>query len=136
MVDAEIYLKTNPDGTYNFSDMAKPDKPQDQKDDKEKVAGLPVALNVKNITIKNAKLGYVDAMGKLQKADVIMNAELKINGLSQNALSSSGSFDITIAEALLKDGNKSFKDIKTAGTYNIDVDLAAKQVTIHSVDLD
>jgi uncharacterized protein involved in outer membrane biogenesis len=136
MVDAEIYLKTNPDGTYNFSDMAKPDKPQDQKDDKEKVAGLPVALIVKNITIKNAKLGYVDAMGKLQKADVIMNAELKINGLSQNALSSSGSFDITIAEALLKDGNKRFKDIKTAGTYKIDADLAAKQVTIHSIDLD
>ncbi|MEQ8202809.1 MAG: AsmA family protein [Smithellaceae bacterium] len=136
IVDAEIYLKTNPDGTYNFSDMAKPDKTQDEKDDREKVAGLPVTLNVKDITIKNAKLGYTDAMGKLQKADVIMNAELKINGLSPNALSSSGSFDITIAEALLKNGNKSFKDIKTAVRYKIDADTAAKQVTIHSIDLD
>ena len=126
IVDAEIYLKTNPDGTYNFSDMAKPDKTQDEKDDREKVAGLPVTLNVKDITIKNAKLGYTDAMGKLQKADVIMNAELKINGLSPNALSSSGSFDITIAEALLKNGNKSFKDIKTAVRYKIDADTAAK----------
>lgn len=136
IVDPEIYLKTNPDGTYNFSDMAKPDKPQDQKDDKEKAAGLPVTLNVKEITIKNAKLSYADATGKLKKADVIMNAELKINGLSRNALSSSGSFDITIVEALLKDGNKSFKDIKTDVRYKIDADMAAKQVTIHSIDLD
>ncbi len=136
IVDAEIYLKTNPDGTYNFSDMAKPDKTQDEKDDREKAAGLPVTLNVKDITIKNAKLGYVDALGKLQKAAVIMNAELKINGLSPNALSSSGSFDITMVEALLKDGNKSFKDIKTAVRYKIDADMAAKQVTVHSIDLD
>jgi len=136
IVDAEIYLKTNPDGTYNFSDMAKPDKTRDEKDDREKAAGLPVTLNVKDITIKNAKLGYADATGKLQKAVLIMNAELKINGLSPNALSSSGSFDITIVEALLKDGNKSFKDIKTDGRYKIDADMAAKQVTVHSIDLD
>lgn len=136
IVDAEIYLKTNPDGTYNFSDMIKPDKTQDEKDDRGKAAGLPVTLNVKDITIKNAKLGYVDATGKLKKADVIMNAELKINGLSPNALSSSGSFDITIVEALLKDGNKSFKDIKADVRYKIDADMAAKQVIIHSIDLD
>ncbi len=136
IVDAEIYLKANPDGTYNFSDLVKSDKPQDPKEEKEKAAGLPVDLNVKDITIKNAKLGYIDAVGKLKKADVILNAELKIAGLSKNALSSEGSFDATLAEALLKDGNKSFKDIKTAVHYKIDVDMTAKQITVYSIDAD
>ncbi|MGA2782506.1 MAG: AsmA family protein [Smithella sp.] len=136
IADVEIYVKTNPDGTYNFSDMVKKDKTQDQKNEKEKTAGLPIDLNVKNIEIKNAKLGYVDTIGKLKKADVIMNAELKITGLSKNTLSSEGSFDATIADALLKDGNKNFKDIKTAIRYKIDLDMASKQITIHSMNLD
>jgi len=135
IVDAEIYVKTNPDGTYNFSDMAKPAAAPGAKEDREKAAGLPVTLNVKDIAIKNAKLGYADAAGALQKADVILNADLKITGLSENALSTSGSFDVTLAEAKLKDG-KSFKDMKAAVRYKIDADLAARQVTIHSLDLD
>lgn len=136
IVDAEIYLKANPDGTYNFSDLVKSDKPQEPEDEKEKAAGLPVDLNVKNISIKNAKLGYVDDLGKLKKADAILNADLKITGLSQNALSSEGSFDTTLTEALLKDGNKSFKDIQTAVRYKMDIDVAAKQITVHSIDAD
>jgi uncharacterized protein involved in outer membrane biogenesis len=136
IVDVEIHLKTNPDGTYNFSDMAKTGNLQDQKDEKEKAAGLPVNLNVKEITIKNAKLSYVDTAGKLKKADVIMNAELGITGLSKNTLSSEGSFDSTVVEALLKDGNKIFKDIKTNVRYKIDLDMDTKQVTVHSIDAD
>lgn len=134
--DVEVYLKANQDGTYNFSDVVKSDKPQDQKDEKEKTTGLPIDLNVKDIEIKNSKLDYVDAVGKLKKANVIMNAELKITGLSKNTLSSEGSFDTTIAEALLKEGNKTFKDIKTNVHYKIDVDMSSKQVVIHSIDLD
>jgi AsmA protein len=136
IADVEVYLKANPDGTYNFSDMVKSQKTQDRKEEKEKTAGLPIDLNVKDIEIKNAKLGYVDTMGKLKKADVIMNAELKITGLSKNALSSEGSFDATIADVLLKDGNKNFKDIKIAIRYKIDLDMASTQITIHSMNLD
>jgi len=132
---AEIYLKTNPDGTYNISDMAKPAASPSSKEDREKAAGLPVTLNVRDIAIKNAKLGYADAAGKLQKADVIANAELKIEGLSEKVLTSSGSFDVTLAEAQLKDG-KRFKDMKAAVRYKIDADLAARQVAIHTLDLD
>lgn len=136
ITDVEVYLKANQDGTYNFSDMVKSNKPQDQKDEKEKTAGLPIDLNVKDIEIKNSKLDYVDAVGKLKKADIIMNAELKITELSKNTLSSEGSFDTTIAEALLKEGNKTFKDIKTNTRYKIDVDISSKQVVIHSIDVD
>ena len=132
--DVEMNLQANPDGTYNFSDMAKKDKPEEPKD--KKTGGLPMDLNVKDIAIKNAKMHYVDALGKLKKADVMMNAELKITGLSKNALSSEGSVEMTIAEALLKDGNKVFKDIQTSAQYQIDVDMEKKQVIIHSMDLD
>jgi uncharacterized protein involved in outer membrane biogenesis len=134
IVDVEVYLKANPDGTYNFSDMVKQDNSQGPKENKKKDADLPIELNIKDVTIKNAKLGYVDEIGKLRKANVVMNAELKITGLSKNALSSEGSIDTAIAEALLKD--KVLKNIKTSARYKIDVDMAAKQVTVHSIDLD
>jgi uncharacterized protein involved in outer membrane biogenesis len=135
IVDAEIYVKTNPDGTYNFSDMAKPAATPSTKEDREKAAGLPVTLNVKDIAIKNAKLSYAAATGGLQKADVIANADLKIAAPSPNALSSSGSFDVTLAQVIMKDG-KSYKDLKATVSYKIDADLAAKALTIHSIDLD
>jgi len=133
IADVEIQLKANPDGTYNFSDMAKTGKLQEEK---EKAAGLPVNLNVKGITIRNAKLSYVDTAGKLKKADVIMNAELGITGLSKNILSSEGSFESIVAEALLKDGNKIFKDIKMDVRYKIDLDMDTKKVTVHSINAD
>lgn len=134
VADVEIYLKANPDGTYNFSNMIKKDRLQEQKDESAKAAGLPVNLSVKDITIRNAKVGYINATGGLKKADVIVNAEMKITGLSGNALSSEGSIDTTIAEAQLK--NKVFKNIRTAARYKIDVDMEAKNVTLHSLDLD
>lgn len=136
IVDVEIQLKANPDGTYNFSDMAERSKVQDQEDGAEKAAGLPVKLNVKGITIRNAKFSYVDTAGKLKKADVIMNAELGITGLSKNILSSEGSFDSIVAEALLKNGNKIFKDIKMDVRYKIDLDMDTKQVTVYSINAD
>jgi hypothetical protein len=137
VADVELSIRANADGTYNFSDMIKKGKPEipEEKVD-EKAAGLPLDLNVRNIAVKNAKISYTDAAGKLKKADVIVNADLKITGLSQNALSSEGTVDVAIAEVLLKEGNKALKDITVSGRYNIGLDMAAGQVSVHSVDLD
>lgn len=139
VADVELYIRANADGTFNFSDMIKKDKPEvpeEEGDEKEKTAGLPLDLNVRNIAVKNATLGYTDAAGKLKKADILLNADLKIAGLSPTALSSEGSVDVTIIEALLKEGNKTFKNIAASGRYKIDLDMAASQVTVHRVDLD
>lgn len=133
--DVELYVRANADGTYNFSDMIKKEKP-DQKDEKEKSAGLPLDLNVRNIAIKNAKLGFTDAAGKLNKADILVNADLKIAGMSPTVISSEGSVDITIVEARLKEGNRTFKDIPLSGRYKIDLDTKASEVTVHSADLE
>ncbi|MDI6743550.1 MAG: AsmA family protein [Smithella sp.] len=137
VADVELSIRANADGTYNFSDMIKKGKPEIPEEEvDEKAAGLPLNLNVRNIAVKNAKIGYTDAAGKLKKADVIVNADLKVTGISQNALSSEGTVDVAIAEVLLKEGNKAFKDIAVTGRYNIDLDMAAGQVSVHSVDLD
>ncbi len=136
ITDAEINVKVNPDGTYNFSDMARTDQPREIKEEEKGASGLPVALNVKTIRIENAKLAYTDPMGKLQKADVVLQAELILTGHSANALSSSGSFEVTLAQAVLKDKKTILKDLRTTARYNLDVDMAAKRLTLHSVDLD
>jgi len=130
--DTEIHVMANPDGTYNFSDMVKPGKMEEKE--KEKAAGLPVNLNVKSISIKNARLNYTDAAGKLKKADLLANAEMSITGISKSMLSSEGSLNTVLSEALLKDGGKTFKDVKMDARYKIDMDMEAKQITVHSID--
>jgi len=129
--DTEIRVLANPDGTYNFSDMVKPGK-MDEKE-REKAAGLPVNLNVKNISIKNARLNFTDAAGKLKKADLLVNVEMSITGISRNLLSSEGSLKTLLAEAVLKEG-KTFKDVKMDARYRIDADMESKQITVHSID--
>jgi len=129
--DTEISVIANPDGTYNFSDMIKPGKMEEKE--KEKAAGLPVNLNVKSISMKNTRLDYTDRAGKLRKAELLVNAELSIKGISKNVLSSEGSLNSILTEALLKDG-KAFKDVKMDARYRMDMDMEAKQVTLHSLD--
>ncbi|MDD3847810.1 MAG: AsmA family protein, partial [Smithellaceae bacterium] len=136
ITDAEISVKVNPDGTYNFSDMARTDKPEEIKEEEKGASGLPVALNVKTIRIENAKLGYADPMGKLQKADVVLQAELNLTGHSPSALSSSGSFEVTLAQAVVKDKKTTLKDLRTTARYSLDADMEAKRLTLHFVDLD
>lgn len=136
ITDAEINVKVNPDGTYNFSDMARTDKPEEIKEEEKGASGLPVALNVKTIRIENAKLGYADPMGKLQKADVVLQAELILTGHSPTALSSSGSFEVTLAQAVVKDKKTTLKDLRTTARYSLDADMEAKRLTLHFVDLD
>lgn len=130
--DTEIHVTANPDGTYNFSDMVKPGKMEEKE--KERAAGLPVNLDVKSISVKNARLIYTDAAGKLKKADLLANAELSITGISKNMLSSEGSLNTLLSEARLKDGGKTLKDIKMDARYKIDMDMEAKQVTVHSIN--
>ena len=136
VVEPEVHLKKKPDGSYNFSDITKTGEHPDQKDRKEVLSGLPVDLNVKSITIKDAKIDYSDPDGKLKKADVIMNAELGMSGLSSKALSSQGDFSFTVKEALLKDGKQPIKNITSDITYKIGMDMASRKITIHSLDAD
>lgn len=132
VADTEVNVIANPDGTYNFSDMAKPGEMKEEE--KEKAAGLPVNLSVKDISIKNARLVYSAASGKLKKADVLVNAEMAITGISKSALSSEGSLKTLLTEAILRDGGKTFKDINLDARYKIDVDMDEKNISIHSID--
>lgn len=131
IADTQVNVIANPDGTYNFSDMAKPGEMKEEE--KERAAGLPVNLNVKSISIKNARLVYSDNSGNLKRADLLVNAEMAVTGLSKSALSSEGSLKTVLAEALLKEGKK-FKDIQMDVRYRIGVDMDAGQVSLSSID--
>lgn len=131
LIDPTVRVTKNPDGTFNFSDMA---KAAPEKERKETAAGLPLSLNVERISVENARLTYADAAGgALSKADLLLNAELGISASSEKALSSEGGLKLAALSAVLKDG-KTFKDLRTEATYKIDLNLESGQVTIHSVD--
>ncbi len=132
--DADVFLKVNPDGTYNFSDLFKKDESKTPDEDADKKAGLPVALNVENIKIKNVKIHYAARAGKLKKADVALDAEMKVAGRSSDVLSSEGWIHAAVIEIALKD--KMLKNMETAARYRIDADMAAKQIVVQQLDLD
>jgi AsmA protein len=136
IVDPEILIKKNPEGSYNFSDVAKSGEISKDKGAKEGTSALPFALSVKTIAIRNAKINYTDLAGKVQKADIVLNAELDITGLSAQSLKSEGGFDILLSEAILKNRKQPVKDIKTDITYKVDVDMASKKITVHSLAAD
>lgn len=131
LVAPAVSVMKNPDGTFNFSDMA---KAAPEKEQEETAAGLPLSLDVDRISIENARLTYADASGgALKKADLLLNAELGIKALAEKALSSEGSIRLAALSAVLKDG-KTFKDLRTEATYKIDLDPEPGQITIHSVE--
>ena len=136
IVDPEIHLKKSTDGSFNFSDIAKSGEISKDKESKEGPAALPLTLSVKTIAIRNAKIDYTDLAGKVQKADIKLNAELGVAGLSAQALKSEGEFEILLNEAILKDRKQPIRDIKTAVTYKVEVDMASKKITVHSLAAD
>jgi uncharacterized protein involved in outer membrane biogenesis len=131
LIGPEIMVKRGPDGVFNFSDIGKKEEAQKEQGKKE----LPENLNVQSISLQNAKIIYIDSIGKMQKADLLLNAELSVSGLLKKALSSEGSLILVVQNAFLK-GGKTLKDIRTDIKYKIDLDPTAKQVNIHDFDID
>ena len=133
IANAQINVKANADGTYNFSDIVKPGKVEE--DEKEKAAGLPVNLNVKSISLENLKISYTAPAGKLARADAVVDAEMAITGASRNTLSSEGAIKAVVAQAVLREGNRTLKDVKAEAKYNVSLDMEAKQASVNSIDL-
>jgi uncharacterized protein involved in outer membrane biogenesis len=106
LIGPEIMVKRGPDGVFNFSDIGKKEEAQKEQGKKE----LPENLNVQSISLQNAKIIYLDSIGKMQKADLLLNAELSVGGLLKKALSSEGSLILVVQDAFLK-GGKTLKDI-------------------------
>jgi uncharacterized protein involved in outer membrane biogenesis len=133
IANARVNIQTKADGTYNFTDMVKPGKVEEQE--KEKTAGLPVNLNVKNIAIKNMKISYTDPDGKLAKADAVVNAEMEITGTSGTSFSSEGTIKGVVTQAVLPERNKTLKDINAEIKYKAALDMEAKQAALNALDI-
>ena len=136
LVNARLSVYKNADGTFNFSDISRRSDRQGPKDQTPDGSGLPVALNVRSLSLKNTVIDYAEPAGKLLKARIIINADLGITSPSAGILSSEGSFRFTVSEALLKDKLRPLKDLTSEGTYKVDLDLSSKKVTIQEVRAD
>lgn len=135
IIDPEVHIKKYPDGSFNFSGMARTggtgkegEKPE------EKTSSLPVTLAVKAVSIKNAVIDYSEPEGDVKNVKLSINAALDIKGLSRKVLASEGKFEINILEVLLKDGRQPFGEIRTETVYDMEVDLASKKLTVNSLN--
>ncbi len=135
IIDPEVHIKKYPDGSFNFSDMARAGGAgQEGKKPEEKTSSLPVTLAVKAVSIKNAVLDYYEPAGDIKNVKLSINAALDIKGLSREALASEGKFKINILEVSLKDGRQPFGEIRTETVYDIEVDLASEKLTVNSLN--
>ena len=133
--DSELYLHKRADGSFNFSDIPGSDETADKAGEK-KGSGLPVSMDIDKVSIRNARIKYTDAEGKLKEADIFLNAELAIEGISGNILSSAGELKIRVAEAWLKDSQQPLREISSALRYKADADRVSGKINLHSLDGD
>jgi len=130
LVNARLRVQKNADGTFNFSDIGRHPGKEGTKGQPSESQGLPVALNVRSLTLKNAVMEYAEPAGKLQKARIVIDANLGIASPSSGMISSAGNFQLTAVEAVLKDNPRPLKDLAAEGTYKIDLNMSSKRVDI------
>jgi len=127
-----VRIAKKADGTFNFSDISKAEKPAEAGKQQAAAKELPVAPEIKTIVIKDGRIEYSDPSGGLRKAEIGVDAKLGITSASRKALSSEGTINIKLLSATTKD--KTFKDLPVDAKYRIDVDLDGKKMTIASMD--
>ena len=130
LVNAHLRVQKHADGTFNFSDIGRQPGTEEKKGQPSETAGLPVALNVRSFSLKNAVLEYAEPAGALQKARVLIDADLGITSPSAGLISSVGKFQVTAVEAVLKDGPRPLKDLTAQGTYQISLNMPSKKIDI------
>ena len=130
LVNASLRVRKNSDGTFNFSDIGGPSAGKGPKEEKSAGSGLPVALNVRSLSLKNASVEYAEPAGKLLKARLLVDADLGITSPSSGVITSSGNFRLTVAEALLKDRPRPLTNLEAKGTYQMDLNVSLKKIDI------
>ncbi|MDD5233081.1 MAG: AsmA-like C-terminal region-containing protein [Syntrophales bacterium] len=129
LLEPEVYLKKNPDGSFNFSDIG-----VSGEERKKEAAGLPFSLDIKKLSIEKARISYADPKGNPKKAELLLNADLGIGAVSDRTLSSQGSFSLTIVEAVFQGTAGLVRDVRADVRYKTDLDLERERITLHSVD--
>ncbi len=130
LVNARLRVQKNADGTFNFSDIGRHPGKEGTKGRQSDTQGLPVALNVRSLTLKNTVMEYAEPAGKLLKARILIDADLGIASPSSGMISSAGHFRLTVAEAVLKDNPRPLKDLSAEGAYQIGLNMSSKRVDI------
>jgi uncharacterized protein involved in outer membrane biogenesis len=136
LVNARLNVRKNSDGTFNFSDIGGPSGEKGPKEEREPGTGLPVALNVRSLSLKNASIEYAEPAGKLLKARLLVDADLGITSPSSGVIVSAGDFRLTVVEALLKDKPRPLKDLAAKGAYKIDLNVSSRKIDIHEFRAD
>jgi uncharacterized protein involved in outer membrane biogenesis len=136
LVNARLNVRKNSDGTFNFSDIGGPSGKKGPKEERAPGTGLPVALNVRSLSLKNASIEYAEPAGKLLKARLLVDADLGITSPSSGVIVSAGDFRLTVVEALLKDKPRPLKDLASKGAYKIDLNVSSRKLDIHEFRAD
>ena len=124
-----IVIRKKADGSFNFSDMTRPEEEATRAEKKE-VSGLPVSLSVKSLRLDKARIEYDDPAGAVKRAVVALDAEMALQARSDKVIGSSGEVKMTLVEVLLKDRPKPVKDLPISVRYQSEVNLAGRRIDI------
>ncbi len=120
LVSPNIRLVREKSGRFNFSDIV-----EKSKEGKGGGApgpsgegGLPLSVDIRNISLRDAKMTFTDEQGGLPAADLLSDSDLKLSA-DKGASVSGISGKINIKEFAMK-GNGS--EIKGSGTVSMGVD--------------
>jgi AsmA protein len=131
----QIVIRKKADGSFNFSDMTRPEEGAEKKEGGGEVSGLPVSLSVKSLRVEKARLEYDDPAGTVKRAVIGLDAEMALRAVSDKVIGSSGKVTMTLVEVLLKDRPKPVKNLPLSVQYQSQVNLADRRIDISGASL-
>ena len=134
-----FFIERAKDGTFNFSDLKARFQSGESGKEKEK-SKAPFNVAIKEISIENAKVRFVDEMGKLPaaQADASMDFSLSGPGQTPNVPAISGEIDLKGLRTAFKNVNANISGkIKIAGEVKLalEADIGRDRIKINGTAL-
>lgn len=133
---SRVMIRKNADGSFNFSDIARTMEERDKGRKPGDSGGLPLALGVRSLRLRQAELEYRDAAGSVEKAVLGIDAELAIHGRSRNVIGSSGKALVMVREVSLRKRPDPIRDIPVSLQYQAEADLSTKAIQLGEVSFE
>jgi AsmA protein len=138
LASPEVSVVRASNGKYNFEGIGqKPDETAKKKTESDgDTAGLPISLLVNKVTVKDAKLSFKDFIKELPDVKTSFDINISLESVSSSELVSKGTVDVRLDE-MVTGGTapKVIRDIVSALSYAVKVNLASQDVHIDKADL-
>jgi uncharacterized protein involved in outer membrane biogenesis len=138
IVSPSINIVRSREGKYNFEDIGKKDRPEEDSEDKEAgtTEGPPLSLLVRKISITDAKFSLTDLKRELPDFKSTTDIDISMKSAGGSDIFTQGTININLEEAVLRrPAEKHIRDVPSKISYTVTVNPESGDVFIKKADI-